>query len=152
MKNLLLAFLGLFLCFACNQKTDTSVQSEIIEPIDPMEGVWEQTKSYQIWHVDTLNFHDSLIQHKIYLDGYVMWNADPEPDSTEWHGFGTYKYDNGVLTERLISVSIPMKAAMGSDDEAILKIDLDEDTFKQTIEGIYNDTTYQLIEHFKRIK
>ncbi len=152
MKNLLLAFLTLFLCVACNQKTDTSVQSEIIEPVEPMEGVWEQTKTYTVWKGDTLNFQDSISSHKIYLDGYIMWNSDPAPDSTEWHAFGTYRYDNGVLTEKLTSMSMPMKSAMGTDDEAILKIDLDEDTFKQTIEGIYNDTTYYMIEHFKRLK
>ncbi len=120
--------------------------------VDPMEGVWQQTKSYTIWGGDTVNYQENNKMHKIYLDGYFMWNADPDPDSAEWHGFGTYKYKNDTLIEKYLSMSNHMKLFLGSDKEAMLKVDLDENSFKQVIEGVYNDTTYQLFEHFERLE
>lgn len=119
---------------------------------DHLVGVWQQTKSYTIWNGDTVNYHENLNQHKIYLNGYFMWNADPDPDSVEWHGFGTYKYKNDTLIEKYLSMSNHMKLFLGSDKEAMLKVDIDESTFKQVIEGVYNDATYQLFEHFERLQ
>jgi len=52
MKKLILAFLTLFICFACNQRTDTSVKNETIAPPDPIVGVWKITE-YSFNSIDT---------------------------------------------------------------------------------------------------
>ena len=75
-KYLFLVFSVFLICIACNQKTDTTTSN------DPMEGVWEQTYFYQLMHGDTLVTLDNLVQHKIFLDGYVMWTRNPAIDSS----------------------------------------------------------------------
>ncbi len=151
LRYLFLVFSAFLLCIACNQKTNATASNETIEPIDPMEGVWEQTHSCSLVNGDTVRSRDNSFQHKIYLDGYVMWTADPATDSLEWHGFGTYRYKNDTLIEKLLSMSIPMKDAWGSENEFIFKIDYDGNTFKQVMAGEYNDTIYQNIEVYKKL-
>ncbi len=147
-KYLFLVFSVFLICIACNQKTDTTASNETIELIDPMEGVWEQTNFYRLANGDTIFTSDNSVQHKIYLDGYVMWTSDPAPDSSEWHGYGTYTYKNDTLTETLISMSIPMR----SDNNTFsIMVDLGENSFKQIIEFENNDTIYQNIEVYKKL-
>ena len=150
-KYSFLVFSVFLICIGCNQKTDTTASNETLELIDPMEGVWEQTNYYFLANGDTIFTSDTRVQHKIYLDGYIMWTADPAPDSSEWHGYGTYRLKNDTLFERLLSMSMPMKAQMESDDEAILIIEYDENSFKQMIEQEYNDTVYQSFEVYKKL-
>ena len=141
-KHLFLVFSIFLICIACNQKTDTTA------PNDPMEGVWEQTYFYQLMLGDTLVTLDNLVQHKIFLDGYVMWTRNPAIDSSEWHGFGTYTYKNDTLTETLTSMSLTMR----SDDNIYsILVDLGENSFKQLSEIEYNDTIYQNIEVYKKL-
>ena len=141
-KYLFLVFSIFFICIACNQKTETTASD------DPMEGIWEQTYFYQLMHGDTLVTLDNLVQHKIFLDGYVMWTRNPAIDSSEWHGFGTYTYKNDTLTETLTSMSITMR----SDDNIYsILVDLGENSYKQLSEIEYNDTIYQNIEVYKKL-
>lgn len=44
MKKLILTISVFLICFACDQKTDTSVQNETIEAPDPIEGAWKITE------------------------------------------------------------------------------------------------------------
>lgn len=77
-----------------------------------------------------------------------MWNSDPGPDSSEWHGFGTYKFNNGTLTETLTSMSIPMRS---DNNTFTLKVDVDKNSFSQIIETARNDTIRKFVEIYKRI-
>jgi len=72
MKKLLFAFSALLICFACNEKADTTASNEKIETIDPMVGVWEQTNYYYLVHGDTVYSDDNAVQHKFYLDSHVI--------------------------------------------------------------------------------
>lgn len=147
-KYFFFVFSLFLICIGCNQKTDTTASNETIELIDPMEGVWEQTNYYQLVNGDTIFTTDNRVQHKIYLDGYVMWTSDPASDSSEWHGYGTYTYKNDTLTETLISMSIPMR----SDNNIYsIPVDLGKNSFKQVIESENNDTIYQNIEVYKKL-
>ena len=147
-KYLFLVFSIFLFCIACNQKTDTTTSNETIELIDPMKGVWEQTNFYQLMHGDTLVSIDNLVQHKVFLDGYVMWTRNPAIDSSEWHGYGTYTYKNDTLTETLTSMSLTMR----SDNNIYsILVDLGENSFKQLSEIEYNDTIYQNIEVYKKL-
>jgi hypothetical protein len=51
------------------------------KPKDPIEGVWELTHKYVLANGDTVFSSDNYIEHKIYLDGHVMWTTDPASDS-----------------------------------------------------------------------
>ena len=119
-----------------------------VEPADPMVGVWEQIQSCFLVNGDTVEFNNNSVHHKIYLDGYVIWNSDPAEDSSEWHGYGTYRFNNDTLIEELLSMSQSMQDLWGADMEAILKIEFKENTFKQMqehlkfadfLESIYTD-------------
>jgi len=91
------------------------------------------------------------VQHKIYYDGYFMWTADPGPDSSERHGFGTYQLSSDTLIEKLTSMSLPMKQYRGSQDEAILKVEYGPDFCKQEMEQPFRDTVYPAVEEYKRL-
>jgi len=148
-KYLILLLSVVLICIACNQNKNPRSSNEIV---DPFEGVWELTHNYVLANGDTVYIGDTGgTQHKVYLDGYFMWTTDPASDSTEWHGFGTYQLRNDTIIEKLLSMSIPMKAAMGSEEEAILTIEYDENTFRQVIESMVNDTVYQQIEVYKKL-
>ena len=100
---------------------------------------------------DTIYADDVGVQHKIYFDGYVMWTADPGTDSSEWHGYGTYQLSNDTLVEKLLSMSLPLKLAMGSEDELMLKIEYDLSLYKQEWEQTFRDTIYLAVEEWKKL-
>ncbi len=138
-------------CIACNQPSDEGASTQDVRSVDPVEGVWELSSRYWFLDDDTIYADEVGVQHKIYYDGYVMWTADPGTDSIEWHGYGTYRISNDTLIEKLSSMSLPMKVAMGSEDEALLKIEYDENFYKQEMAQMFRDTIYQCVEEWKRL-
>ena len=152
-ERLILLISIFFVFIACNLQAQEGISSGQIINDDPMEGVWELTTYYWVLDDDTLYIDPDNIepQHKIYLDGYVMWTADPSPDSSEWHGYGTYRFNNGTLIEKLSSMSIPLKTAMGSEDEVLLRIEYDKNTFTQSMKRPHRDTIYQFVEEWRRV-
>lgn len=134
-------------CVACTQQSNKDAASQA----DPVEGVWELTNHYWVLDDDTIYADLVGVQHKIYYDGYFMWTADPAPDSSEWHGFGTYQLSNDTLIEKLTSMSLPMKLRRGSDDEVPLKIEYGPEFYKQETPVMFRDTTYLGVEVWKRI-
>ncbi|WP_075602919.1 hypothetical protein [Saccharicrinis aurantiacus] len=113
-----------------------------------IEGVWELTNFYRIKEADTILNISDKVQHKIYLDGHVIWNVSSGPDSTEWHGYGTYTFENDTLTEILTSTSIPMRS---DNNMYLLRVELNGNNFKQIVEFEYYDTLYQHIELYKKL-
>ena len=157
-KYLFLMFSLFLSCIACNQKTDTTASNETIELNGPLEGVWEKTNGYYVVHGDTVSSGEGWkLQHKIYLDGYVMYTAEPYPDSTELFGFGTYRYENDTVIEKIMTMSIWMKGVAenmeGAEDfsDFPFKIYFDGNTFSQVAQWEFNDTTYQSIEVYKKL-
>lgn len=152
-KRLILLFILIPFCIACNQQSDEGKSNEDVLGVDPIEGVWELSNFYWVKDGDTLYPEPEEIgfQHKIYLDGYVMWTADYESHSSEWHGYGTYRLNNDTLIEKLLSMSLPMQAEMGSEDEVILKIDYDKNSYKQATERMHRNAVYQFIEEWKKL-
>ena len=149
---LLLLTITLFaFCIACNQQADEGTSNQDARAVDPVEGVWELRNQYWVLEDDTIYADEVGVQHKIYFDGYLMWTADPAPDSSEWHGYGTYQLSNDTLIEKLLSMSLPLKLAMGSEDEAMLKIEYDLNFYKQEMEQVFRDTIYLAIEEWKRL-
>ena len=148
---ILMFSLSLFL-FACNQQSDDGAFNNDVLNASSIEGVWELSDRYWVKDGDTLYPDPEEIRiHKIFLDGYVMWTSDPASDSSEWHGFGTYRLNNDTLIEKMLSMSLPMKAEMGSDQEVIFKIEYDNESFKQKTNSMLRNTVYQLIEEWKKL-
>ena len=149
-----LLFLLFPLCIACNQQSDEGIFNEQNQDVDLIEGVWELTNQFWVKDGDTLLLgpDEIPVKHKIYLDGYVIWTNEPSFDSLEWHGYGTYRLTNDTLIEKLVSMSLPMKAEMGSEDEVISQIEFDKDLFKQATNRVHRRTIYLSVEEWKKLK
>ena len=144
-----LATLISFLCLACNQPAATLSE----EKAPSVEGVWKQ-----IAHHWTNEFGDTIFvapehdAYKIYLDGHVMWNCEPSPDSTEWYGFGTYELKGDTLIERLSTMSLTMQEGTEFNGEFVLIVEFDENNFKQHMVSTWQDTVYYNTEVYVRNK
>lgn len=152
-KLLILLFLLFPLCIACNQKSDEGVLNEKNPDVDPIEGVWKLTNQYWVKDGDTLLLgpDEIPIKQKIYLDGYMIWTNEASYDSLEWHGFGTYSLSNNTLNEKLVSMSLPLREKMGSEDEIIYQIELDNTYCKQSTNSIHRGTIYLSVEEWKKL-
>ncbi len=152
-KRVILLFILFPLCIACNQKSEESIINENNQDVDPIEGVWELTNQFWVKDGDTLFLgpDEIPVKHKIYLDGYVIWTDEPSSDSIEWHGYGTYRLSNDKLIEKLVSMSFPMKAELGSEDEVIYQIEIDKDFCKQATNRLHRGTVYLSVEEWKKL-
>ena len=143
-KNLFYLALISIVSIACGSR----INSKKAENFNTMEGVWELSEFYHLANGDTLIVDTSKVQHKIYLDGYVIWNTDPAPDATEWHAYGTYTYKNDTITEKLTSTSKSMKSDINT---YVIPIERGKDSYKQVNTYKNNDTIYHNIEVYKKI-
>ncbi len=139
------------LCISCTLQSDEGASDQDARTVDPVEGVWELNSRYWVLDDDTIYADELGVQHKIYLDGFVMWTSDPAPDSSEWHGYGTYQLSNDTLVEKLLSMSLAMKAANNSQVEFVCKIEYDLNFYKQELEQTFRDTVYLAIEEWKKL-
>ena len=148
-KCLFLVFSLSLICMACNQGSQIAASRKPIEPADPLEGVWELESYYRFANEDTTFIGRNNNEHKIYLDGHVMWNHDPDPDSSEWHGFGTYTFADGMVTETLTTMSIPMRRY---STPTPMKIVFGQNYFEQVQSTERNGITYKQIWRYKKLK
>lgn len=149
---ILIVAIALFsFCIACNQQADEGNTGYVIQMPDPIEGVWELTSRYWVLDDDTIYADYVAVNHKIFFDGYVMWISDPAPDSSEWHGYGTYQLSNDTLIEKYSSLSLAMKALMGPISESLNVIEYDQDFYKQVQEHEFRDTIYLYTEEWKKL-
>ena len=152
--SLPLIFLSLLLILllACGPQADKSTMDQMTD-FETMEGVWELSGHYYVKDGDTLYAEPSEmgLKHKIYLDGYVMWSADPSFDSTAWYGYGTYILNGNTLVEKLISMSPPLKAEMGSENEIVSQVVFEEGRFKQESNSILRGSIYISVEVWKKL-
>lgn len=130
---------------SCSTKNKKS--SAVIDT-DKLEGVWEQTNYFRLSGTDTILKDDTKVQHKIYLDGYFMWNSEAREDMKEWHGYGSYTLKNDTLIETLTSMSIPLR-----DYTYVFPIvvEIKDGSLKQTIHYKENDINFQNIEIYKKV-
>ncbi len=141
-KQALIILLLIGICISCK------TSSTIAKNTDPIQGVWELNKFYHIGNGDTLMIDTTKVQHKIYLNGHVIWNTDPASDATEWHGYGTYTFENNTITEVLSSMSKTMKSDINT---YIIPIELSNKTYKQVNTYTRNDTIFKNIEVYKKL-
>jgi hypothetical protein len=139
-------------CIACNQQTDAGTTSYAIRVPDPIEGVWELSSLYWYLDGDTLYAEPpNGSTHKIYFDGYVMRTSDPDPDSSEWHGYGTYRLSNDVVIETLSSMSLAVKEEFNGEVEFELKTEYGQFFLKQEMPVPLRETIYQYVEEWKKL-
>jgi len=160
-KRVILLFLLFPLCIACNQKSGEVLNKSIAvipinedtQDVDPIEGVWELTNLFWVKDGDTLFLgpDEIPVKHKIYLDGYVIWTDEPSSESLERHVYGTYSLGNDKLVEKLVSMSLPMKEELGSEDEIIYQIEIDKNFCKQATKRMHRGTTYLSVEEWKKL-
>jgi hypothetical protein len=142
-KNQTLVILLLIgICISC--KTTSTISKKM----DPIQGVWKLNAFYTLANGDTIVTKTDKVQHKIYLNGHVIWNTDPEPNGNEWHGYGTYTYENNTITEELTSMS---KSMISDVNAYIIPIEIGLKTYKQVNTYTRNDTIFKNIEVYKKL-
>ncbi|MGJ8738540.1 hypothetical protein [Zobellia laminariae] len=137
-------FLLTIICLSCNATGNL----EKVSNSSAIDGVWELSHFYNLGNRDTLSVDTSKVQHKIYLDGHVIWNTDPAADASEWHGYGTYTFKNDTITETLTSMS---KSMLSDVNTYVIPIERSNNTYKQVNTYERNDTIFQNIEIYKKL-
>ncbi|WP_289041763.1 hypothetical protein [uncultured Zobellia sp.] len=140
-KALLFATVFLFTC--CTSRVNKPSVN-----FSPIDGVWELSHFYNLGNGDTLSVDTSKVQHKIYLDGHVIWNTDPAADASEWHGYGTYTFKNDTITETLTSMSKSMQSDVNT---YVIPIERSSNTYKQVNTYERNDTVFKNIEVYRKL-
>ncbi|WP_276166668.1 hypothetical protein [Zobellia alginiliquefaciens] len=146
LRNLIFAnFSLLLLVLSSCGSTSSTAEAKNATPID---GVWELSHFYNLGNGDTLITDTSKVQHKIYMDGHVIWNTNPAPDGSEWHGYGRYTFKNDTITETLTSMSKSMQSDVNT---YIIPIERSTNSYKQVNTYSRNDTVFQNIEVYKKL-
>ncbi|WP_405562151.1 hypothetical protein [Polaribacter sp. Asnod6-C07] len=134
---ILSVFLGLLV--SCNNKNNVQA---------PLKGVWKLDAFYTLANSDTIVKEYNKVQHKIYLNGHVLWNTDTDKNGVDWSGYGTYTFKNDTITEKLTSTSKSMKSDVNT---YVIPIEFNTNTYKQVNTYYRNDTIFKNIEIFTKI-
>ena len=137
---------NIFLCLLIS--CDIDKKNKKTEKYGPLEGVWKLSEFYTLANSDTILKNFTKIQHKIYLNGHVIWNTDPDENGIDWSGYGKYTFKNDTITEILTSMSTSMKSDINT---YIIPIDFKGNSYKQVNTYIKNDTVFKNIEVYKKI-
>ncbi|WP_461588738.1 hypothetical protein [Winogradskyella sp.] len=139
-SSVLILCVSLFLMFSCKNEMNNDLKNnqidkaEITENIKDLKGTWELTGFYNYVDnvvVDSFTINPEFRQLKMYSDTKVMWCKHRPADSSEWFGYGTYKYDGQNLTEILDFGSTEMDQVIALKKEFIFELTLEDDRFQQ---------------------
>lgn len=130
----------LLLVFSCKKEqngnidvTDNSTE-EIKEKLSSLKGTWELVGFYNYKNnevVDSFKMNPEFRQLKMYTDTKVMWCKHRPADSSEWFGYGTYIYNDSMLTETLDFGSTEMDLVIAENKEFTFELHLQGDKFQQ---------------------
>lgn len=132
MKNLLLTFVIIFSLFSCND-TKKTMQTSVEDKLS-LEGTWEMMGYYNYKDnkvTDSFNRNAGYRQVKMYTSTKVMWSKKVPTDSTEWFGYGTYKFNDSSLTEVLDYGSNMMNQVIEEEMEFKFELLLEKNKFTQ---------------------
>ncbi|MBL87840.1 MAG: hypothetical protein CMO82_14450 [Winogradskyella sp.] len=138
-KILILSML-LLLALSCKneanstEETHSSSKTEPKDKLGDLKGTWELTGFYNYKDnvvVDSFKMNPDFRQLKMYTDTKVMWCKHRPADSSEWFGYGTYKYDGDQLTEVLDFGSAVMNEVIEEKKQFIFELDLYPNKFQQ---------------------
>lgn len=157
-RKILVLSLALVFISSCNdqpKKTTTAVEVE--ETIDTnsknLKGTWELVGFYNYKDnmvVDSFNTSSSSRQLKMYTDTKVMWCKHKPADSSEWFGYGTYKYKEDTLTEVLDFGSAVMNEVIAEKKAFKFELQLQNNRFQQI--ELDEDGNRIYSENYKRIE
>ena len=116
------------------EETHSSSKTEPKDKLGDLKGTWELTGFYNYKDnvvVDSFKMNPDFRQLKMYTDTKVMWCKHRPADSSEWFGYGTYKYDGDQLTEVLDFGSAVMNEVIEEKKQFIFELDLYPNKFQQ---------------------
>ncbi|WP_296637976.1 hypothetical protein [Polaribacter sp.] len=142
-SKILFVSLIIVLLASCNTQVNSKNQNQ-----DPLKGVWKLDAFYTLANSDTIVKNYNKVQHKMYLNGHVLWNTDTDENDIDWSGYGTYSFKNDTITETLTSTSKSMKSDINT---YVIPIDLNVNSYKQVNKYYRNDTVFKNIEIFTKI-
>lgn len=152
MKNLSILLI-IFLLFSC-QDNNTSTKKTMNEVKKPsIEGTWDLIMRYNYDGnkvVDSFTSDQSYHQIKMFSKNKIMWTRHLTADSSDWFGYGSYKLDGNILSEKLDYGSKTMQKAISTNTEFKFEIELDED-YLNAIQ-IDDDGNRYFSEKYKRIE
>ena len=116
------------------EETNSSSNTELNEKLGVLKGTWELTGFYNYKDnvvVDSFKMNPEFRQLKMYTETKVMWCKHRPADSSEWFGYGTYKYDGDQLTEVLDFGSAVMDEVIAEKKQFVFDLDLYPNKFQQ---------------------
>lgn len=140
MKTKIITFCLIYMFISsCKDSTDTSTDAmdeieEIIAEENRLKGAWELKGFYNYQNnvvVDSFSNNTISRQIKMYTDTKVMWCKLLKTDSIEFFGYGSYKYEDGILTETLEFGSAFMNDVIAEQQEFKFQFILEPDRFEQ---------------------
>ena len=160
MKSKILIFIATFLLvFTCKNSTDnaiTSIEEDTAKQKEnkaSLKGTWELTGFYNYKDnvvVDSFKMNPEFRQLKMYTDTKVMWCKHRPADSSEWFGYGTYKFNEGSLTETLDFGSTEMDLVIAENKEFTFELTLQPNRFQQI--ELDEDGNRIYSENYKRVE
>ena len=133
MKNILFVFFIVFAFISCNNSPKT-VETEPKEDNISLLGAWEMMGYYNYKDnkiTDSFNRDAGYRQVKMYTPTKVMWSKKVPSDSTEWFGYGSYKFNDTSLIEVLDYGSNMMNEVIKEEMEFKYELLLEKDKFTQ---------------------
>jgi len=139
-SKIVITGLILLLDFTCkkeqNDNMDASDNSteEIKKKLNALKGTWELVGFYNYKDnvvVDSFKMNPEFRQLKMYSDSKVMWCKHRPADSSEWFGYGTYVYNDSMLTETLDFGSTEMNLVISENKEFTFELHLQGNKFQQ---------------------
>ncbi len=136
-----------------NEKANEEVLVTTSEEKLSLKGTWELKGFYNYQNniiVDSFSNNTISRQIKMFSDTKVMWCKLRPADSTEFFGYGSYSYDNGVLTEVLEFGSSFMNDVIEEQKEFNFQLQIHPDRFEQIELDEDGDRIYS--ENYVRIE
>ncbi|MEP4533938.1 MAG: hypothetical protein ABJ004_12695 [Cyclobacteriaceae bacterium] len=116
-----------------------------------IEGIWELV-DFDFYEneviVSSAPLAEGYVQHKIFMDGHVMWSRQVPTEEKEWYGFGSYEIKGDTLIERLEYGSHALKSTFKTDEHRFL-IDLDEKSYRQI--NFKDYLNFKSSENYRRV-
>jgi hypothetical protein len=158
MKSRLLIIGLLFvISYACKDNTESKMDTSITEEVSldqpKLKGTWELIGFYNYQDnvvVDSFSNNTISRQIKMYSDTKVMWCKLRPTDSTEFFGFGSYSYQDGILKENLDFGSTFMNDVIAENKEFNFQLQLSPNHFEQIELDEDGDRIYS--ENYVRIE
>lgn len=143
-----IAVLGILLMVCCQSPKEEIVTGSFADD-DPIEGVWRMTKLMGVYHHNGDTVDETRNQHKIFVDGSIMWGFEAEEDSTEWFGYGTYELKEDSLIETMTSGSNAFRKAISEHGSVYrMGLKISDEEFTQ----VYRDDSMMIYEMYVRVQ